>query len=650
MSILQSLRLSHKLAILGCMALVMSALPAGLYLQGLVQQVHDLRMQVDSLPALQNINQAVRQMQAHRGISAAMLGGDEELAKRRPAVRQALDQALSAVGDEITEVAPSQSEGFVQLGKDWQALQQAVEARSIPAAQSMARHTQLIGRLLTMSNELLHSGGLSTSAYRDTQALISASLQQLPLLGEQLGLLRGQGAGFLARGSIPPENKGQLRALRTRADELALVSQVSLERAMARTPVLRQVLEAPAAAQKLRVQESLKLVDTGLLHDDGLSLAPAEYFDSLTAGIESVNALGNMVIAELREQVQARATAAQRNLWAMVMGLVVLVAACIALAVVFVRSITGPLAQAVTLARAVAQGDLTGSDVAYGRNEVGQLIEAQQQMRAKLRPIVSQVHAGADSVALASNEIAQGNRDLSGRTESQASALEETAASMEQLSATVKHNADIARQASALAERTRDLASEGGTSVHKVVDTMRGVTQATQQMAEIIQVIDGIAFQTNLLALNAAVEAARAGEQGRGFAVVAAEVRNLAQRSGEAAKQIRGLIEASNERVGAGNTQVGDAGRAMGEVAQSIEHLSALVTQISTASNEQANGVVQVGEAITALDQVTQQNAALVEEMAASAEGLNSQARSLVQAVAVFQTTQAYESTTALLR
>ena len=330
--------------------------------------------------------------------------------------------------------------------------------------------------------------------------------------------------------------------------------------------------------------------------------------------------------------------ASQRNEMLLLAGvLLACLVAGVGLAMAFIRSITLPLNQAIRLAQAVAQGDLGGEDLPTGRNEMGELLAAQQHMRSRLRPMVEQVRQGADRVALASAEIAQGNHDLSSRTESQASALEETAASMEQLSATVRHNADSAQAASGLAETARHVAVQGGEVVAQVVSTMHGINDSSRKIADIIGVIDGIAFQTNILALNAAVEAARAGEQGRGFAVVASEVRTLAQRSAEAAKQIKGLIETSVSRVDQGNTLAQQAGETMGEVVAAISKVHDIVAAISSASQEQASGVAQVGEAVTQMDQVTQQNAALVEEMAAAATSLHSQGQELVQAVSAFR-------------
>ena len=310
--------------------------------------------------------------------------------------------------------------------------------------------------------------------------------------------------------------------------------------------------------------------------------------------------------------------------------------AAVLMALWIIRAITGPINQAVGIARAVADGDLSQHFEASGNSETALLLMALKDMQTSLSSVVANVRQGSEGVATASAEIASGNHDLSARTESQASALEQTAASMEQLSATVKQNADSARQANQLAASASTVAVKGGAVVAQVVDTMKGINDASRKIADIISVIDGIAFQTNILALNAAVEAARAGEQGRGFAVVASEVRSLAGRSAEAAKEIKTLINASVERVEQGTALVDQAGSTMTEVVSSIKRVTDLMGEISAASNEQSLGVSQVGEAVTQMDQVTQQNAALVEEMAAAASGLQSQAQDLVKVVAVF--------------
>jgi methyl-accepting chemotaxis protein len=299
--------------------------------------------------------------------------------------------------------------------------------------------------------------------------------------------------------------------------------------------------------------------------------------------------------------------------------------------------ITGPLRVAVGAARRVASGDLTGRIVADTRDETGQLLAALKDMNASLLGIVSEVRSGTDHIATSSSEIAAGNQDLSRRTEQQAGALEETASSMEELTSTVKHNADNARQASQLAASAAQVAVKGGAVVAQVVDTMDSINQSSQKIVDIIAVIDGIAFQTNILALNAAVEAARAGEQGRGFAVVATEVRNLAQRSASAAKEIKTLIGNSVEQVNQGSKLVADAGSTMGDIVSSVQRVSDIITEITAASTEQSAGINEVYQAIGEMDQVTQQNAALVEQSAAAAEAMQHQAAALAQAVSVFK-------------
>jgi len=302
-----------------------------------------------------------------------------------------------------------------------------------------------------------------------------------------------------------------------------------------------------------------------------------------------------------------------------------------------VRGILLSLKQAIDNANAVAQGDLSTKIRVDGKDEVAQLLQSLSTMQDSLVKVVASVRQGSESVATASSEIAQGNTDLSARTESQASALEETAASMEELSSTVKQNADNARQANQLAQNASTVAVQGGEVVAQVVDTMKGINDSSRKINDIISVIDGIAFQTNILALNAAVEAARAGEQGRGFAVVAGEVRSLAGRSAEAAKEIKTLITDSVTRVEQGTALVDRAGTTMSEVVSSIRRVTDIMGEISAASAEQSQGVAQVGEAVTQMDQATQQNAALVEEMAAAASSLKGQANDLVQTVAVFK-------------
>ena len=337
---------------------------------------------------------------------------------------------------------------------------------------------------------------------------------------------------------------------------------------------------------------------------------------------------------EIADSTRARASRDSKLAYTLMV-----VVAAIGMAVGFImsRKIVQPIEQAAVVAEQVAAGDLTNTIDDKGDDEVGSLLRSLNHMQSSLVTLVSRVRSGSESVANASSEIAAGNNDLSARTEQQASALEKTASSMGELSSTVGHSADSARQASQLATNASNVAQRGGEVVGQVVETMKGINESSRKIADIISVIDGIAFQTNILALNAAVEAARAGEQGRGFAVVASEVRALAGRSADAAKEIKSLINASVERVEHGATLVDQAGSTMQEVVSAIRRVTDIVGEISAASEEQRSGVAQVGQAVTQIDQATQQNAALVEEMAAAATGLKQQAGDLVQTVAVFK-------------
>ena len=377
----------------------------------------------------------------------------------------------------------------------------------------------------------------------------------------------------------------------------------------------------------------------------------AAQFNTEQAGkviTDKIDPLLTKAVAELVAfvglQKQRTATATQdanashsRVVTAIVLAGLAVLAFAVGTAWTLTISITRPLQVALEATSRVASGDLVSEIEVSGTDEAGQLLQGLRTLRQGLSGMVSEVRQGAESISTGAGEIASGNADLSQRTESQASSLEQTAAAVEQLSATVRSNADTAREANRQAESACQAAAAGGQVVGDVVTTMQGISEASRKIADIIGVIDGIAFQTNILALNAAVEAARAGEQGRGFAVVASEVRNLAGRSADAAKEIKVLIGTSVERVEAGSRLVASAGSSMDGIVAQVQSVATLLNEISTAAQEQTTGIGQINQAITHLDQVTQQNAALVEEAAAAADSLNLQAGRMVEVVSAFK-------------
>ncbi|XAH21071.1 methyl-accepting chemotaxis protein [Xylophilus sp. GW821-FHT01B05] len=504
--------------------------------------------------------------------------------------------------------------------------------------------TLLIGVVAAFSALTLFLLNRQSSVTAELDSLYTQDYRVASLIGQIDGLLTRSDINILRMIAIgTPEAitgwKTENAARFTQADKLIETLRATADPDMAASV---KTLSESYGRMRLGMEHQVAAIEQGDVQRGG-EINKNEVKDNADKTFGSLAELKSTQDRLAQSKVESQQAAASTALWLSLLAAVVAVLGSALCGAWLVRSLLRQLGGEPTVAAqtvaTLARGDLTAS-IPVRDNDEHSLIAQLRQMQQNLIKLVSGVRSNSESVATASTQIAQGNADLSQRTEQQASALQETAATMEELGSTVRHNADNAKQASQLAQGASNVAAKGGEVVARVVGTMKDINDSSRKIADIISVIDGIAFQTNILALNAAVEAARAGEQGRGFAVVASEVRSLAQRSADAAKQIKTLITSSVEQVDLGSVLVAQAGQTMEEIVGAIRRVTDIVTEISAASTEQSSGVSQVGEAITQMDQATQQNAALVEEGAAATASLRQQAELLVRSVEVFKLSQ----------
>ncbi|HNU10064.1 MAG TPA: methyl-accepting chemotaxis protein [Rubrivivax sp.] len=638
MEFIRNLSMSAKFGLIGGLTACMLAAPTALVVGNSLQEIRTAEKQQAGIAPVRELLRLVQLTQQHRGLAAGLLSGDDSMAAAQQTTAKELIAALGATQAAFGAFGDGDhAKRMAQAGKTLHELATAVGKGAVTVPESFKRHTRAVAAELELLEDVAQSSGLVLMADAADYHLQDAVLNLIPKMTESLGQLRARGIEALGQGTLGLKGRADLQALLTMAHERETTAAKALGIAAKGSVELQRILGGSKAKAETGLKSLFELIDTKLVNAELLQLAPKDYFEASTKALNDVFAFGNEAFNHLDQRTSERLAAERTRLTVMALAIVLLAALCAWLMWAIARAATQSAAAAVRVAQAVAEGDLGTAVPEAGRDELGRLLAALREMQGRLGDVVGQVRGNAESVATASAQIAQGNLDLSQRTEEQASALQQTAASMDELGSTVAHNADNARQASELAQGASEVAGQGGAVMHQVVETMKAIQASSQKIAEIIGTIDSIAFQTNILALNAAVEAARAGEQGRGFAVVASEVRNLAQRSAEAAREIKALIGASVEQIDAGTALVDEAGATMQEIVSSVGRVSAIMSEIRHASAEQSQGVAEVGQAVNRMDQTTQHNAALVEQTAAAASSLREQAQQLVQAVVVFR-------------
>jgi methyl-accepting chemotaxis protein len=650
-SVFGRLKLWQTFLIISLLGLVLASIPTVLYHREAGKALDAYYGEQTGLPVVYSALRVLQLTQQHRGLSALALGDSPGAAEKRAAHQKETDQQYAQLDTAVKQMGnPVVSEQWAARKAEWETLRNGVASKSLTIPQSYTAHTELCARLLKVNELMGDHYGLSLDPDKDTYQLIQAMYYQLPYLTEELGKLRAKGGGLLVKEVATPEDKLAISSFAARVNDRLDQTLNAYNKAVAVNPEIGRSLGALMEEAKAGAQKATELAISQIVVPDALDYSAPDYVAATTRAIDAQYNVNYKAAEDLKTMLATKVAAFHKTRWIMIgsMLLLVLMAGYFALSIT--RSVTRPLDNAVAVAQSVARGNLVNEFHVGADNEVGQMLRALKEMNDSLRGIVGEVRGSIDNINAATRDIATGNNDVSARLESQASNLEETASSMEELTSTVKQNAENARQANELVSSAASVATKGGSVVAQVVHTMGEINESSRKIVDIIAVIDGIAFQTNILALNAAVEAARAGEQGRGFAVVASEVRNLAQRSASAAKEIKELIGRSVERVEVGNQLADQAGVAMGEIVSSVMRITTIMSEIATASAEQGAGIEQVNDAVTQMDDMTQQNAALVEQTAAASSSLQDQAQALVKAMSIFVLGNEQEKEAAVVR
>ena len=635
-----NLRFRQKFSLLGALVLVLVGLPTVLMMRAGWQELSTLRAEQAGLQTAQLLLPLIKVTQEHRGLTGAVLAGNQAMDADRADRQRKVDQALVQLEARLPEHASSDlAAEFSKIKSQWQQIAADLAGGSLKAADSFKRHNQLVSLQLHLLGDITDVSGLALDSDPRSYYLMLALTQHLPRGIDMLGQARAKGTAIRVKGSATPDELLALRSLSDGANALFVDSALSLARAGRSFPEGRlpdNVLQAKdKAAQGLTA--STELINQLVKAEGAEGPPPAEVFKNVTTAIQAQFALSDSGMQVLDEIINDRREGVQSLTFFGLLGVVVFggLGAWVILSIS--HSVTHSVGQAMAVAQALSQGDLTQRLQSHQRDEVGQMIQAMGQAIDHLKGVIDGIKSASDSVATAATQIAQGNLDLSSRTEHQASSLQQTASSMEEMSAMVKQTTSTAFRSKELASHAAQEAVSSGEVFNQVVARMESIKQASSKIADINAVIDGIAFQTNILALNAAVEAARAGEQGRGFAVVASEVRSLAQRSTQAAREIKSLISQSVDSVEQGYALANSSTQSIQRLVTQVQEVSALMNDIASNTEQQSLGIEQVNQAVTTLDQGTQQNAALVEQSSAAATSLNDQAQRLQHAVATFR-------------
>ena len=635
---LDRLHIWQKLTLLGVVFGLLFAVPTTLFLRQVAGGLAQSSREVEGLARAQELAALMATVSRHRALSAAVLGGDASLAGAR-------SELAAQVGDGFGRLQGALQVGSRPAGelagaaKAWSAISDGVKGGLVSPRDSSNSHADVIGGIAGALEASLDFDGLVLDPDSAINYAARAAYLHVPELVETMGQAEADGMALLAAKNAAQSDREGLSAVLLRVKERDTEMRAAVRKVISQVPALKATLAPPLIEAGTAVANGIRIGRVDVVFAQNLTRSPAEFHAEQEQAAAAQSRIAGVLAEDMRTLLKARA-AEQRMEIALAIGaaLVVFLGA-VWLSVWTTRSIARPLSYTVRVADGIAAGHLDHSiDARRAKNaEAAQLLTAFDAMQASLSDLMREVQSVSREMRHASAQVAEGNADLSARTENQASSLEETAATMEELTATVKKNADNAGQANGVVTLASEAAMRGSQAVSEVVATMQSINESSRRVVDIIGVIDAIAFQTNILALNAAVEAARAGEQGRGFGVVAAEVRSLAKRSADAAKEIKALIGDSVQAAAQGSKRVDEAGRAMDEIMDSVQRVAAIFSEVASASREQGNGIEQVNRAVTQMDRATQENAALVGEVAASSQALQEQAQRLNEVVARFR-------------